>query len=35
MQKKQFEVNEITDKVNQAKIMLAKLEAKAREVKIT
>ncbi len=32
MQKKQFEVNEITDKVNQAKIMLAKLEAKTEDL---
>ncbi|HUT22454.1 MAG TPA: AAA family ATPase [Candidatus Bipolaricaulota bacterium] len=32
MQKKQAEVNEITDKVNQAKIMLAKLEAKAEDL---
>jgi len=32
MQKKQAEVNDITDKVNQAKIMLAKLEAKAEDL---
>lgn len=32
MQKKQAEVNEITDRVNQAKIMLAKLEAKTEDL---
>ncbi|MFZ5364632.1 MAG: AAA family ATPase [Patescibacteria group bacterium] len=32
MQKKQMEVNEITDRVNQSKIMLAKLEAKTEDL---